>query len=504
MKHQNLSHAAVCILLTLGAASLTTWPGTGGDTKIEEPSPMTGEFRVSGSGVTFRRTHQLTGANDVVESPIELCLAPSGKFLLQFMRVIPLDGQPSFKLVDFSAGRNTLSPDGKKVAFYAGSIWMITIAPETGKPSGRPEKLVEGNDWWYQMCVEWCPDSARFVFWKEGNLYVYSIPERRITPLTQGLGMRTPGECSPDGKSAVYWDDQAIWQVDLDEPQPRKIIDVPGGQRYVQFSPDGKWVFFHNGSQLSFVRIADTNRVEIKLPETVGRSFARSSDRKKLLFYKSSSESKEFWRFISTSGGKSFGPAPEYQLSPGWGPCWSPDSRFVVLWSEREDQRGCWVVPLSGDTPFPLKLSVSLEGKLEHEAISLNGQSLLFSTAPPQKPKSYWVVPVSVREGKSAGAPLKVCEQDGAQDFLWSPNGKRLAWQQKDAIWTARSDGSDSEQLPAGSEKKFGLEWIPDGSGLSWTSYLSSSPPRAVLHLATLSSQAPSTLLEGSMPARIL
>jgi tetratricopeptide (TPR) repeat protein len=134
------------------------------------------------TGVTYSRRRTFSGKNDKVLYTDDLNISPNGKFLLSGNNVVPLDGSDAFELVDSPAERGTWSPDGKMVAYYSGdAIMVIPVSPETGRPTGPPRKLIEG-EYRYQSNVSWSPDSKRLVFNRRDkkftdNVWIISIED---------------------------------------------------------------------------------------------------------------------------------------------------------------------------------------------------------------------------------------------------------------------------------------------------------------------------------------
>jgi tetratricopeptide (TPR) repeat protein len=116
------------------------------------------------TGAKFTKIAELTGKKAVVEfAQDHLSRSPNGKFLLFYDLVIPLDENEPFKLVESSDGGFSISPDGKKVAYYADkAIWIIPISSETGRPTGNPKRILEYLPK-YRPAVSWSPDSKKIA-----------------------------------------------------------------------------------------------------------------------------------------------------------------------------------------------------------------------------------------------------------------------------------------------------------------------------------------------------
>jgi len=473
-----------------------------------EPNPSSdqdrgsiGVLREASTGITFERTHELAGAHDVVAGLVELCLSRDGNYLLQFMQVIPLDDREIFRLVDFGGLRNALSPDGTKVVFYAGSIWLLPISPDTGKPNGTSEKLIEGDSWWYQTPVNWCPDSSRFVFYRDRNLYLYSLRNRTEKQLTKGQDAKWPaGTCSPDGSSVLYLQSGALWQISFEEREPRKLLDIGPARLRAHFSPDGRWVFYQTGRTLTFLRLEDGIRTGIPLPEGVGTCFSLSPDGKRLLFLRPSGEWKWLLRFSAASGGKSFWPPVQEVFTPFSVASWSEDGRAVLVQGGQDGRGGFYRVPLAGKEAVPVKLDFPAGDQHVQMTLSPAANQMLVSSVSAQRKTSYWVVPISSREAHSTGPAVKLYDREARpRTFRWSPDGTSIAFQTTNALWIADCIRGGSVKIHTSNDWKTDLNWTSDGSGLTWISWnRRGDVPESTLYLKKLDGEEPQRLFTGS------
>src|SRR4030042_6909143 len=175
------------------------------------------------TAVEFKRIHVLTGKSDIIEGVVD-SLSPNGKFLLNDMTIIPLDGTEPFALDTKQGLRGTWSPDGKMAAYYSeNAIWLVPVSPESGRPSGPSKKLLDGK-YKYQHPVSWSPDSAKIAIHGQddktgGDLWIFSIKDGTLTHLTADPGFESNACWSPDGKTLAY----------MTRAAPQKIRLVPAG-----------------------------------------------------------------------------------------------------------------------------------------------------------------------------------------------------------------------------------------------------------------------------------
>jgi Tol biopolymer transport system component len=426
------------------------------------------------TGAKYTKAWVLTGKKDVIDSPNMLKISPNGKFLLDNNIVIPLKGEEPFNLVDPEAWRGVWSPDGEKVAFYSGeAICVIPVSPETGRPTGPAKKLLDGK-YRFQHHVSWSPDSERIVFHRmndkpTGDIWTLSLKDGALTRITDSpIAEFCPG-WSPDGKTIAYiGKGSEIWVVSAKGGKPRKIIDLGDWGSLLCWSPDSKWIVFTKGRNLHLFRFADERVFDIDPPDDVGDFFSWSTDGKKMLFYRSSYDFSNVLKVVSASGGPSFQLGREVKLSP-YTHFWSPDSKMIITdgFTPKPVNSGVWIIPLAGAEASPLKLDVSLQGKLHSLALSPDRERLLFSVERGDGKEDLYVIPISLKEAQSTGPPVLVfSEWDcwlGLDNWSWSSDGKKLALIHKGDIWIKPVEKGKPVQITKTAGDEILPEWSPAG-----------------------------------------
>ena len=427
------------------------------------------------TGVKYTKTRTFVGKRDVIEYTT-LNLSPNGKFLLWNKLVIPLDDGEPFDLVNMPASCGSLSPDGKKVIFRSGGgIWVISVSPETGRATGPAKKLLDG-DYWTMPKARWSPDSGRIVFERRekdgrGDIWALSVKDGSLTQITDDPVWEGWPVWSPDGKTIAYEKIDEIWVIPAKGGTARKISSDKA--RVLSWSPDSEWLVLRlltRHSKIRLFRLADDREFDMTLPPgEVGRHFAWSSDGKKMLFYKSSYDYKSSLKVVSTSGGPSFELGRQLKLWP-YTQFWSPDSRMIVAEGVTKDGDSVfWIITLAGGEPFLLKLDISVPGRPVFLSLSPDRRKLLFSVKRSDNAKDLWVVPVSLKDGRTTAPAVKVFS--GAGEDAWSPDGTKIAVIHKDDIWIASAEGGEPAQLTKTPERKFGLHWVPGGQMIAYRAY---------------------------------
>jgi len=441
-----------------------------------EPKLIIGDGHIADitTGLQFHKAHSIVGAKDVIRlnhNGEHVRMSPNGKFLLHNKYIIPLDDREVITFTDMDAYRCAWSPDGEKIVFYSNGIWMIPVSEETGRPTGPARKILEG-EYSYGPHPCWSPDSKKIVFLStnQQHLLVLSVDDGKLIQLTEVAQYYFPGDWSPDGKWIAYdQNGNSRWVIPSEGGEARKLADGKGRPR-LKWSPDGKWVFYHMDNTLHFMRFSDGFTFDISTPEQIGHYVSRSQDDKKMLFYKCSYKMTDALKIMSASGGKPFG--PEGLDLSAMEHYWSPDSQFVLSWGKHDDQWTYWIVPMTGEDAYPLRLDVPLEGELKCRSLSPDIRKLCFSQKLGQEEKIFWVAPISVKQGKTAGRPVNVFDQGKVSQLQWASDGSKLGFIHEEDFWIARSDGSESIRLTDVSDREIAAPHLsPDGSAVSWISY---------------------------------
>jgi Tol biopolymer transport system component len=489
MRQKLLLTVVVLVIIAVTGRSVRCAESAKEDSKAKSP-PTNALIVDPETGLQFRKARSLVGKQDIIGSTDQL--SPNGKFLLDDVRVVPIeDGEP-FQLVDFPAYRGVWSPDGSKVAFYSAGIWVIPVSPETGKPTGPPRKLVDGN-YWYNYPVAWSPDSKSFAYTSPDlrGMWTYSVEDGSKLRIAHGGSSYARPSWSPDAKWIAYQGlDGWTWLCAAKGGTPRKLVHTKG-VIHLPWSPDSNWIVCPTRKQLIFVRVADGRRIEVTLPEEVGQHLPWSGDGHKLVFYKSSYDWRISLKIVHCSGGAPMEPLSKLLYS-GISQRWTADSKFVAT----NDWERYWVVPIAGGDPFALELNVQVKGKLLAQSISPDGKKLLFFAETDAK-REYWVVPISIDQGRSTGAPAKIFDEPEAGSFQWSPDGEKLTVVCEGDIWIASADGSPPVRLTETPEREIGGDWDRDGRRIIWLSY-SDSADRSVLYVCEPPHGKPKKLIEVS------
>jgi Tol biopolymer transport system component/TolA-binding protein len=425
------------------------------------------------TGIKYTRIKTFIGKNDLINYTTGgLNLSPDGRFLVLENKVVPVDGSEAFNLVDMEATRAVYAPDMKKAVFYADSaIWIVPVSPMTGHSSGSPVKLLDGKYRW-QYNVSWSPDGGKLVFQRidnkfNGEIWTISVSDGSLSAVTDKEGAYRCPVWSPDGKTIAYWKNKEVWLSPIEGGEPKKIIDF-GGVPF--WSPDGKWLYHSSWELHKFFCLSDNRDFDLIAPNEVGDFLAFSTDSKKVLFYRSSSDYKYGFKVVSFSGGPSFEPERDFDL---YDARWSPDSKKILVQAENEAGDIIYrIVPFGGDESYLLNIDVNVNGKPFPFDISSDQKKLAFTTNRENGRKDLYVVPISVKDTRTTGPADLVFEGWSMAaynvDFSWSPDGSKIALTQDNDIWVVPLTGGKPNRITNTPEKESWIRWSPDGKMISF------------------------------------
>ena len=507
--------ALLCCVSLVDAGSGKTAQPVSVSVSAEQPAaPVAGGnsvFADPNTGITFRKAKTLSGPSDVITSTDYLQISPSGKFLLSGVKVVPLDGSQPFDLADApNLECSVLSPDGKKVAFAAGGIWVVPVNPETGRPTGPVERLYEADDF-LGKCVAWSADSEKVTSFrrnKEG-IWGISVADRSVAKVRDVPGQETP---SSDGKHLAFCDPNGLWVRAMEGEQAKKLDD---DGRPILWSGDSEWLLYSiargapwgHVDRPQFFRVADGRRVKIELPGK-GSCVGLSADRKKLFWYCPSYEGREAMEVIPVSGGPICELGRQMRATPGvfFRQFWAPDSRSIVVEGEcKGNDRGLWALPLSGDAPIPLRMDISVPGKGDRHELSPGLDYVLVPVKGDDKTYELWGAPVSWKQMRTAGPAVSIFRNwDFTALPTWSPDGRRIAITQgrKGEIWIASVEGGEPVLLTRSPGLRGSPLWSPDGRMIAFHTSL---PDKGnVLHVVWASGGEPKPAREYTFSAEIV
>jgi len=197
-------------------------------------------------------------------------------------KVVP---ENPIKTLSLAPGATTA--DGRLIAFNG---WDDTDPSKSGLYVASPDLsdlrlvLALQEDWNAVEPSGITPDGSRIIFFVDigsdgdvdhaGVLFVVNADGTGLRPISKPgqkvgylSGGGVPGSLSPDGRQAAFGVDDAVWVVDLDGGEPRRITEQSGFVWAVSWSPTGEWIsytrFHTHTTAIALVRPDGTDEHEI-------------------------------------------------------------------------------------------------------------------------------------------------------------------------------------------------------------------------------------------------
>jgi beta-lactamase regulating signal transducer with metallopeptidase domain/Tol biopolymer transport system component len=449
------------------------------------------------SGLRFVATQTIAGANDVIDDESWTTLSPNGKFLLDLWegRIVPLDGSPAFVLnelrgPDVDTWSAAWSPDGQKIAFHAEGIQVLPVSPDTGRATGPVRKLLDEKDRWFRGRIYWSADSERILFAKKKNDVEWEAA-RSIT-LRDGRLNQEPdyadfGLVSPDANTIAYSiPNDGIWTRPVNGGAARILRARSRGwvEDAELWTADNQWIVSvvdgWGWRNVHFTRLSDRRNFDLFPPQGVGTFVGKSTDGRKLYFYRSSFDpAPTTFKVVPVAGGPVTSLRATGSWEETWDYWWTPDSAsLATLAYGWVGPQQAWFIPL--DKADRVQFNVA---SLEKEHPWLWGFSpgrgkLLYAirrgTDQGMQSVDLCVAPVSLENGRAIGAATLVFEglrsphpEISKFASAWSPDGTRIAmpvWDgRRTGLWIVSTDGSKAVQIVAAPDEVGNIfMWSPD------------------------------------------
>jgi Tol biopolymer transport system component len=144
---------------------------------------------------------------------------------------------------------------------------------------------------------------------------------------------------------------------------------------------------------------------------------------------------------------------------------------IVTEGEDKDGEGGFWVIPFAGSDPFLLELDVSIAGKPRPLHLSPDCKRLAFMVQRSDEKEDLYVVPVSLKDGRTTGPAVMVFS--GSGDGKWSPDGTKLAVIYEGDIWIASAEGGEPVQVTFRKHPEYTAEpkWSPDGKMICYNVY---------------------------------
>jgi len=287
--------------------------------------------------------------------------------------------------------------------------------------------------------VDILPDGSQALGWKpklgdeigRGTLWTASMLGGEPRKLTDHLAQQA--RWSPEGRAIVFSDQSALYKIDVDGRNLRKIWDAPGELKALSFSPDGR-----------------------QLSVTVGVAIIGSG-----------SDGTRLWS-VSADGQNAHPlqldwPANASQHSGQW----TPDGRHFLFSSDREGRSNLYELATPPWFTFWRKPT----------AARVTGNQLPILAAVPMRDSQGLFVLGKTDEGAMRAYDprskklLPYLDDLSMIEFVISPDRQWMAYSEYPSrhLWESRLDGSERVQLTSSTAEM--QQWSPDGKWLAYTDF---------------------------------
>ncbi len=477
-----------------------------------------GIYVIPSEGGTPTKVHETYRDHRTVNYRISL--SPDGKMMAfssvdverkeQHIYTIPVDGGKPKGLVDMQAREPVYSPDGKMIAFVAdgdmgrsgGGLWVVSAQ------GGSPKQIADALN---ASSPIWSPQGNMIAFLdygeKKERINVVGVSrdgnvtgDRVQTDVPEGIsGVWLLAGWSPDNRIGAIFErppESGLYTV---AAEGGKAMQVAYGGGQPRWSPDGKRIFCLNapeGDKGAWQRLAvvsfpsDGGRAttvplrsdaRIGLPN-FGAGNRVSPDGKRIVFSGKSRRKppifmhNHIWT-IPVEGGipTQLTEAVEENISDMF-PCWSPDGNYIAYVRARfpdkmitvsDVEANIYVIRQEGGTPTALTTE-SHGVSFGPIAWSPDGECIAYYSQVDETAGT-GIFKVLSAEGNGESRIIgKVDQPHPGREFVWSPDGKRIAFNGSDGKTIAIMSIEDGMTVNidtglVGANVGPQLDWSPDG-----------------------------------------
>ena len=354
-----------------------------------------------------------------------------------------------------------LSPDGKLVAFVAGSSqrFRIFIRPVAGGrtfPLSDDSTALEGRP-------RWSPDGTQLLFITPAGVsiapalggaarpIIASTEEGEPTSATSivSIGARrqevTSAAWSPDGRHVAFTRGDSVLIADANGQQQRGVAQY-AGPHSAAWSPDGKWIAFVSRNAIA------------GLP---GPGFANISPSAIMLVRAEGGE------VVELTDGRSLNASPE----------WAPDSRRLYFVSNRDTPRDVYTVDIgSNGRPSGAPQRLTVGAGVQSLTLSDDGKRIAYSVYSARS--NVWSLPISTGGPVTVDAAVQVTSgSQVVESMSVTPDGKWLLYDSDrngnaDIFRISLGTGPDAtpERVTSEPFDEFGPNMSPDGRYVAYHS----------------------------------
>jgi Tol biopolymer transport system component/DNA-binding winged helix-turn-helix (wHTH) protein len=256
-----------------------------------------------------------------------------------------------------------LSPDGRKLYFStfkkpAGhGVHWVEMDPATLRVVGEAHDMVRTPA--FPLQLEVSRDGRKMIMAaveQDSNLYRMSLPDGKISPLTDNRNFRNSAPAvSPDGKKVAYaarqlGNPQQVWMIDSDGANPEPLSPADVNALVPSFSRDGGSVFYRLVPQLQMeqLRLADRTKKRWSIPGPRSAQHRATGRGEEVLFHELDKDQLRIGLLDLKSGARKFLSTPANEFAFGQ---LSPDGTRIAAGRFQGSYTHPAILPVAGGNP---------------------------------------------------------------------------------------------------------------------------------------------------------
>jgi Tol biopolymer transport system component len=344
-----------------------------------------------------------------------------------------------------------LSPDGKRVAYVAGTgtAMQLYVADSTGSRARALGGTVAGLHRW----PRWSPD-GRFIAIQAGSaihqVAVDGSGTKALVTPDSGADYVAFPDWSPDGKEIAYVQDGGLFVRAVGGGAARHSARLVGTLHSPKWSPDGKLIAYVSGNT-EFV-MGTYPWVSIGNVGNAGPS--------------------SIW-IVPARGGQPVRLTDGLALNTS--PVWMPNARSLLFISNRDGARDVYRVDLNDDHTVrgePQRITTGLGA----HTISLSSDGSVLAYSVFRLVANVWSVTAPEVGSRLVGEATPVTRgTQSVEGLALSADGQWLAFDSdrngNHHIFTVPSAGGEAKQITTGSVDEFMPHWSPKGDEIAYHAF---------------------------------
>jgi len=427
--------------------------------------------------------------------------------MLGMLYQVPSLGGPSDRLLQDVDSPVTFSPDNQQMAFIRfspgaasivianidGTSERILVTTHTGDAMRIGPNGVLPPSWSPDGTVIASPVSINSVQWDQ-TIYGFRVQDGARVELT---GNHWPAlgriEWSPDGKGLLATiieteatSEQQIWFVPYPKGEARRITNDLTDYRDLGVTADARTIVTIQSEKKANIWLAPTSDLDHPRQLTTtsydGLNGVSWTPDGKLVYTSQIAGEQNLW-IMDPNGG----PAKQLTAHAGFSeqPVVSPEGRYLVFLSNRNDQEHLWRIDIDGKHPMQLTRGTGDR----QPTFTRDGRNVIFSSS---NPASLFRVSID------GGEPVRLTDRGGFDPNV-SPDGKLIACGYRPAPADKNSFAvlgleGGAPRLISDWPALFGrLRWMPDGTAIAyaarqagvgniWAQPIDGGAPRQLTH----------------------